>query len=416
MGIVLRLLASAVVLCIISFTSQAFNSAGTIGAGAAAVLQFDNSDASYMASQAGMRFFTGLTDMGFFWWLLSAFLLITIWWTPIKRTLTMTTALGLVAGLLLLPNHQAHAYYDKSDYTEVKEILPNESAFLIPEVGANQDSQKQFGSIEYLEKNKVALKRITIPHVKLEGSGLWSNFYVPGARVVVLDRTPVYREWSDSTHKGTTQKAEGFECESKDSLDVKVAIGMGAYVTEQDAAKFLYRFGVKKVAGDPNDPQVIFTSVLYATNLSEVMDTVIRGKVGATLCSQIGSRMLDDVFAQKAEIIKAVSDEVTKSLAISGVTVDFLGYASALEYSEEIQKAINKVYKANKEAAAAKAIADAVPVMQAEADMDVKRGLARGLGDKGLPNLPSFMMVPSSIVDAFTNWFGKEAPAKKPGS
>jgi hypothetical protein len=35
----------------------------------------------------------------------------------------------------------AEAYYDKTDYTEAYFILPNESAFYIPDVGANRDGQ-----------------------------------------------------------------------------------------------------------------------------------------------------------------------------------------------------------------------------------------------------------------------------------
>jgi hypothetical protein len=53
------------------------------------------------------------------------------------------------------------------DYTEAYIILPNESAFWIPDAGANKDTQARFESEEYLNANKVPVKRIPAPTLSI---------------------------------------------------------------------------------------------------------------------------------------------------------------------------------------------------------------------------------------------------------
>lgn len=389
--------------------------------GPAAVRQFDNSDVSYLVSNLGMRF-THITntvvDIVFI------AVLILLWVAPIRRLLKDTgggpTMAAIILGTLLssyafYPS-PALAYYQKSDYTEIQMVLPNQSAFLIPEVGANKDSQGQFGSVDYLQANKVAMKRVQIPHTTLPNSGVWANYVVPSARLILVDRTPYYREWSDRSDKGTSNKAEGFSCESKDSIDITTAVAISAFVTEEDAAKFLYWFGTKPPQGNLQDPEVIFSSVLYGRSLSEVMDTVVRGKVHAALCAEMGKRDLDHVFAEKSQIMEAVEKAVEADYGPKGITIDYIGFAAPLDYDKEIQAAINHVYTAEKDAAAANLLVSALPVLQQEADIRIKDGLAAGLQSKGLPALPSFMVVTPDLLDKLTGWFKTSVSEPMPTS
>jgi hypothetical protein len=55
-------------------------------------------------------------------------------------------------------------------------------------------------------------------------------------------------------------------------LDITVGIAIGASVYEENAAKFLFRFGVNPPVGDRTDPNVIFTSVYYGKSLAQVID------------------------------------------------------------------------------------------------------------------------------------------------
>ena len=111
-----------------------------------------------------------------------------------------------LAGLIFWQT-SAYAYYDKNDVTEAYTILPNESAFWIPDVGANKDNQAKLDSEAYLNDNKVALKRFIVPHAKLSGSSGawgWADYYVPSGRLIIVDRTPYSREWVDAADRGTS--------------------------------------------------------------------------------------------------------------------------------------------------------------------------------------------------------------------
>jgi hypothetical protein len=153
----------------------------------------------------------------------------------------------------------ANAYWDKYNYTEAYYIQANQSAFWIPDTGANLSDQAHFGSIEYYAANKVAAKRIEIPHQKLVNSGSWSDYYVPAGRLFVVDRAPYYHAWTSKSTTGTSTANEGFPFESADSMNIETDVVASAFVSEEDAAKFFYWFGQKPTAEyDPNHPEVQF--------------------------------------------------------------------------------------------------------------------------------------------------------------
>lgn len=60
----------------------------------------------------------------------------------------------------------------KEEFTEIE---PNETAFVI-NLESDAKSQKQFESIEYLEKQKVAAKRINIPLREKDTGRFWFNY------------------------------------------------------------------------------------------------------------------------------------------------------------------------------------------------------------------------------------------------
>ena len=73
---------------------------------------------------------------------------------------------GLAVASLLIEGQPepAQAYYDTRDDPEFVEVLPNQTAFLIPEVGETKSGQAAFMSEPFLNERKVAMKRIQIPH------------------------------------------------------------------------------------------------------------------------------------------------------------------------------------------------------------------------------------------------------------
>lgn len=399
---IVRGIATLLALMLWGWMNFAVRLAAPVLSGAAAVRQLDNSDLSWASAQTGIGVLSGqILPTG-----ILLLVLVGIWWRPLSRLFAAASL------LLVMTAAPSLAYYDKSDWAEWVEILPNQSAFLIPEVGANKDSQAAFMSETYLRDNKVAAKRVQIPHVKLDNSGTFSNFYVPGARLIVVDRTPYNREWVSAANRGTSARDEGFRFESADSVNISTGITIAAYVTEEDAAKFLYWFGVTV---DPHanltDPAVNFASVLYGRSLASVMDTVGRGRVQALLAREFGKRSTDDGIHQKAEIMSIIEKDMKAALAAKGITVDYVGFAEALTFDDHVQSAINEAYIASKDAARAQTLAPAMANMEAMADIRVRQSYAAAIArwDGKLPALPGFVVVPPNVM----NLIDSLLPAKK---
>lgn len=379
--------------------------AAAITAGKAAAGQFANDDATHLVSLYAMNFFG---TIGWPFWLFAA-LLLAIWWKPVRvgvSVLGRATTAGIGIALALTAAQPADAYFNKTDWPEIYFILPNESAFYIPDIGANKDDQTKFMSEEYLNTNKIAAKRFQVPHVKLTGSSYGFDYYVPAGRLIIVDRTPYAREWTADAVRGTSQVNEGFKCQSKDGLDVQVGVAIAASVYEQDAPRFLYRFGVKPPVGDRNTDEVKFASVFHGRSLVEVMDTVVKGKVQALICTYFSPRSLEQVNADAAAIMveaeKAVKDYLIKE---NGITLDYLGWGDTFDLDPVVQKAINDRYAADK-------IAPVLGILERQAQVKVQEGIADGL--KGLGEGLKAHGLPSNLVaipESLSKLFGGAAPA-----
>lgn len=406
-----RIFLSFVLLIIVGWINTVMLPIGLLGAGKVAGRQFDNSDASYLIARYGMTFFTNIGVPV----ILVLLGLSLIWWAPLRSLwrgadMEMDAAMKrankkrgsaalIVFGLLLLGAQRADAYYDKTDYAEPYFVLPNESAFWVPDVGDNKESQVQFGSLEYFEAKKIPAKRFVIPHVKLENSGLFSNFYVPAGRLIIVDRTPYSREWVKAAHRGTSAKDQSFPCQSTEGINITLEISIGASVTEENAARYLYRFGTAALDGNRTDPNVVFQSVLHGRTLTEVMDTVGRNKVQALMCNEVTVRSFNDANAHAIDMMtsaKAKADEYFKSV---GITLDYLGWAGTMEFDADIQAAVNARWTAEH-------LRPVLDVMKTQAAMDVSRKWSGSL-----PNVSGWIWFPSDVFDKMSSWFSKGADA-----
>ncbi len=388
-------------------------SVGTIASGKIAGNQFENSDTAYVVSRFGMNFFSNLGGIPSIVFLA---VLIWIWWKPVQSLLRhRKIPVVILIALLFLSGTKAFAYYDKSDYAEPYFILPNESAFYIPDVGDNKGGQSQFGSEDYLRANKIAAKRFVIPHTKLENSGFFSNYYVPAGRLIIVDRTPYNREWVSSSNRGTSAKNEGFPVQSKEGLNITVGISVAASVTEDDSPKFLYRFGVKPPIGDRTRPEVIFTSIYYGRSLTEVMDTVVKDKVQALLGNEFTKRSFDEANAQAEQIMTSVQTSLEKYLKTVGITLDYIGWADTFSFDHTIQDAINRRYIATQDEAIAQKLGPYTATIQALASADALRAFGNKTDGK-LPTSVSLWWLPSGVSDFFGKLFkpASEAPVAAP--
>lgn len=364
----IRIAFTVVITGVYLFLIGAFTPVATLIAGKAAGQQFENSDLSYLQAIYTMNVLSGIGLL-----LTSLFLLTVaaIWWAPVRKLIAQITAAVLAFGLLA-PG--AHAFFEKADRTEAYTIMPNESAFWIPDVGASS-SQAQLESEAFLNEKKLAVKRFIIPHQKLSGSGGWAawDYYVPAGRLIIVDRTPYSREWVDADDRGTSKKKEGFPCQSKEGINITVGISIGTSVTERDAAKFLYRFGVTPPKGDRTDGNVIFTSVYNGRSLEQVMDDVGRKKVQTLVCGQIGNRTFDAANDEAGAIIAAVEEASKTYFAAVGITLDFIGWGDTFEFDKDVQAAVNRRYVATQDEKVAAMLAPHAATIQALAAADALR-------------------------------------------
>jgi hypothetical protein len=398
-----RVTASAVVLALWSAVAVITSAPTTIVSSQMAGRQFDNNDTAYGISLIGMHGPNLAVSI-----ISAIFLLIllAIWWKPLRKLLA---AMLTIFALAFMPTHKAQAYYNQTDYAEVYFILPNESAFFIPDVGANKDNQSTFNSEAYLNENKIAAKRFQIPHARLPGSSYFANYYVPTGRLIIVDRTPYNREWVASSNRGTSAKNESFPCQSGEGLDVTVGISISAFVTEENAAKFLYWFGVNTPQGDRSQPEVIFTSVFYGRSLQQVMDSVGRGKVQALVCGEIAARPLDKVNAEATNIMEVIQQKVADYLASRGITLDYIGWADTFTFDAKVQDAINRQFVSTKEDDIAKRLADSTNTVQALATAEATRTIANKWNG-AMPSSVSLWWLPNGLSDWLTGVFGKTKP------
>jgi hypothetical protein len=408
MSILLRIAASAIVLVLCGFLNIASNVVSGQIAGNIAVEQLTESNIAPLKTAMAAHYLNGsgiLLDG------LALLIVLLIWVGPVIRLLGVTF---FIAGFALIAagSRPAEAYYSKYDYGEYIEILPNQSAFMIAETGDTKTNQQKFGSESFLTESKVAAKRVQIPHTKLLNSGTLSDFFVPAARLVIVDRSPVSREWTTSANRGTSANDQGFRFETADSIGLSTSIVISAFVKEEDAAKFLYWFGTKTDPHMNDSDEARFASVLYGKSLAEVVDSNVHRTVQTVLASEFGKRTTDQALHDKAEIIAAVEKAVKDQFGPMGITVTTLGLADQLNFENpQIQHAIDDTYMANKRAQSAQAQLATLPVQQKILDMEIQRidaATRSKLADKWNGSaagiLPSWVIFPSDLIGAVKGW------------
>ena len=135
--------------------TNAYTPVATIIAGQEAGNQFVPSDSDYVQAVWANSLLSGVNGILS---LIFGLVLMAIWFDPVKRGIKFVLAALAAGGMLVavMPN-TAHAFAEKADRTEAYTILPNESAFWIPDVGDNKSKEAQIDSADYLNANKVAL-------------------------------------------------------------------------------------------------------------------------------------------------------------------------------------------------------------------------------------------------------------------
>lgn len=212
------------------------------------------------------------------------------------------------------------------------EVQPDETAFMINI--EDTDEQGKFKSVAFLEEHKVAAARVILPLRKRSTGYMWSSYeWIPTARVIVVKRAPVTRQWTDA--RSDDHMTEKLHVESLDSIGFSVGATIMARVEETQAATFLYNFGGKQ--------------------LEEIMDTNIRGFAQKEMANRFGQCKLEECKTVKTTIFKEVEAVVIEKFKSMGVTIDYFGAAEGLTFDDQkIQDSINRQVQAEADIQTAK--------------------------------------------------------------
>lgn len=215
------------------------------------------------------------------------------------------------------------------DVPELIEISPSQTAILLPLEGETSE-QSKLGSEEFLANNLVSSKRIQIPHKWIqEGRMESTGKYIPTHKLIIIERKPITREWTDSDDSGTSTKKQGVRAESKESIAFSSNINCTAQIDEPNAVKFLYRYN--------------------GSTLEDIMDTEIRSRVNTKFVEQCAKYSLAELLINKATIMDGIRTDVIPYFAERGITITALGISGDLTYTNpEIQKSIDEKFKAEK--------------------------------------------------------------------
>ena len=232
---------------------------------------------------------------------------------------------------------------------EVHTIEANQTAFLIPLKG-NTANQASFESEELLNEAKVAAKQVSITYTR-EKVGPMEHQWIADNMLIIVDRTPVTREWADTANIGTSESNQAIYAESKESIGFSVGMNCSAQIyTEQDAVKFLYSYNNK--------------------SLADIMDSEIRARVESDFVEICAKYTMAEILTEKQAIMEYVRNDVTSYFAERGITITVLGMKDGIQYDDpSVQTAINAAFVANRESEA-QAVKNQTKIDAAKADAD----------------------------------------------
>lgn len=275
--------------------------------------------------------------------------------------------------------------YDKPEFVTIE---PHQTAFLIPLIG-DTGNQASFESEELLMEAKVAAKEIQIPHRWVQtGRKHWQGEYRDTMALIIVDRSPVTREWSSTDGVGTSAVNQAIYAESSESIGFSAGMNCSAQIySEEDAVKFLYCYN--------NKP------------LSEIMDSEIRARVESKFVEECASRTLNEILTEKEDIMKSVREDVTTYFEERGITITVLGMKDGLEYDDTtIQKSINDKFSSEMKLTTQENENQRI-ISEAEAKAEANRILSESLTDEVLKQqyyekwdgkLPSVMADSNGII------------------
>ncbi len=252
------------------------------------------------------------------------------------------------------------------DRPEIITIQSNETAFLVPVISKSED-QKQFLSEDDMLRQLVNEKDIRISHYWLQTGRLPSHGeWRASERLLIVDRTPITREWVNGPNGTNPNADEAIKVEAKDSITFYSGMNCTAMIKESDAVKYRYNYGERSLASIMDTEIRPMVEALYAEIAGTMpYEQVISSKDQIISYIRLGRSETDYVAAIPAEFdengneiapyqpsVPAQKDVigVIQYFKDRGITISVLGMKGGLApENAEIQKAIDDKFKAEKE-------------------------------------------------------------------
>ena len=257
--------------------------------------------------------------------------------------------------------------YDKPEFVEID---TSDTGFLIPLEG-DATVQQKFESEGYLAQRKVATKRVQITHRWLqEGRLPTDGRWIATVRLVKVNRSPITRTWTTPQNNAVgsvvTRTDDAIWIESADSVGFSMGFACTAFISEEDAARFLYWYP--------------------SGSLADVMDHEVRGRIQQVAAEVAAKYPLDELRSKKQEIADAVKEDVTNFFSARGVTVTTIGMFGGMTYENpEIQRSIDGTFIAQQLKVVAEAKFEAQKKenerIELEADANAEKARREALGE-----------------------------------
>lgn len=211
----------------------------------------------------------------------------------------------------------------------------NQTGFLVP---LDQDTslQAHFESAAYLADKKVAAKRVQIHRRWVQRGWLYTTGeYLDVERLIVVDRSPVIREWTDSHSTGSNPKDDSLSAQSKDGTGLKINMTCTAYIPN-----------IPEKAEEPQGAEH-FLYYYRGESLATVMDNEIRARAQAVAAEFCAQYPLETLRGTQHKLAEAVRDDVVPFFAKRGVAVTNIGLVGGFHYvNRDIQDSIDKAIQA----------------------------------------------------------------------
>lgn len=223
----------------------------------------------------------------------------------------------------------------------------NQTGFLVP-LDQDTSSQTHFESAAYLADKKVAAKRVQIHRRWVQKGWLYTTGeYLDVERLIVVDRSPVIREWTDSIETGSNRKDDSLSGQSKDGTGLKLNFTCTAYIPnipESDkeppgAEHFLYYY--------------------RGESLATVMDHEVRARAQSVAAEFTAQYSLETLRGTQHKLAEAVREDVVPFFAKRGVAITNIGMVGGFHYvNKDIEKSIDDAIKAQQLKVVATAVQD----------------------------------------------------------